>query len=232
MALQLKNKAKEEKTESEKGKKGKYKRKRNVFGKRLTRFGLIGLTIGLVAAFVIIKVVFTLSQNAKQKRIDKKLSEVKALIDETRRKLAQKQDSYDNVGKLISTLPTTFDRQALSIDLNRMVVLAELEENDDLNKRKIVELEKFPFEEFPVDTVKAVQIEMTLYGDLYHYENILNFINYLTEYNHENFYYIESIDYKEDVIYYRSTTKITMYTFYNDVTLNPVVPNGTTTTTA
>jgi len=228
MALQLKNKAKEEKTESEKNKKGKYKRKRNVFGKRLTRFGLIGLIIGLVAVFAVVKVVFTLNQNAKQKKIDKKLNEVKALIDETRRELARKQNNYDNVGKLISTLPTNYDRQALSIDLNRIVVLSELEEST-LTNRKITELDACPIE-CTVSTVKAVQIDMVLYGELDKPENVLRFINYLTEYSHENFYYIDTIEYKEDrAIYRKSETKIKIYTFYNDVTLQPVVPTETTT---
>lgn len=231
MALQLKNKAKEEKTESEKGKKGKYKRKRNVFGKRLTRFGLIGLIIGLVAAFAVVKVVFTLNQNAKQKKIDKKLNDVKALIEETRRKLARRQDAYDNVGKLISTLPTTFDRQALSIDLNRMIVLSELEESK-VTQRQIEPMDSCPIE-CSVSTVKAVSIKMVLYGELDKYDNVLTFINYLTQYNHENFYYIKSVDYREDrSIFQRSETVIELYTFYNDVTLNPVVPSDTTTTTA
>jgi len=228
MALQLRNKSKEEKTESEKNKKGKYKRKRNVFGKRLTRFGLIGLIIGLVAVFAVVKVVFTLNQNAKQKKIDKKLNEVKLLIEDTRRQLAQKQASYDNVGKLISTLPTTYDRQALSIDLNRILVLSELVESET-NKRKIEPTEKSPIE-CSVSTVKAVQIEMFLNGGLDEYKKVLNFISYLTQYNHENFYYIEDITYREDRYISRSSEiRIKMYTFYNDVTLQPVVPTETTT---
>jgi len=228
MALQLKNKAKEENTESEKNKKGKYKRKRNVFGKRLTRFGLYGLIIGLVAVFAVVKVVFTLNQNAKQKKIDKKLEEVKLLIEDTRRQLARKQASYDNVGKLISTLPTTYDRQALSIDLNRIVVLSGLEERDTY-PRTIDPIEKSPLE-CSVKTVKAVSINMTLYGTQDNYSNLLTFMNYLTEYSHENFYYIESIEYKEDRSFRESVIRIKMYTFYNDVTLQPVVSQNATTT--
>ena len=230
MALQLKNKAKEEKTESEKNKKGKYKRKRNVFGKRLTRFGLIGLIAGLIVAFVIVKVVFTLNQNSKQKKIDKKLTEVKQVIEETRRKLAQKQKNYANVGKLISTLPTTYDRQALSIDLNRMVVLSGLEESK-YSDRKITELDKCPIE-CSINTIKAVQIDMYLTGELDNPTKVLNFIDFLTEYTHENFYYIETIDYKEDrYVSHQTETKITMYTFYNDVTLSTPTENTDNTTT-
>lgn len=230
MALQLKNKVKEEKPESEKGKKGKYKRKRNVFGKRTTRFGLIGLIIGLGIVFVVVKVLFTVNQNNKQKKIDKKLAEVKQQIETTRAKLAQKQKDYANVGKLISTLPTSYDRQALSIDLNRMVVLSGLEESIYSN-RIINELDKCPIE-CSVSTIKAVKIEMDLYGELDKPENILNFISYLTEYNHENFYYIETLDYKEDrAIAHKSETKILMYTFYNDVTLTTPTTDTTTTTT-
>lgn len=219
MALQLKNKVKEEKSESEKKNGGKYKRKRNVFGKRTTRFGLIGLVIGLVAVFTVVKVVCTINQNNKQKRIDRRLNEVKELIETTRAKLAQKQKNYTNVGKLISTLPTTYDRQALSIDLNRIVVLSNLEEST-FNNRKITELDKCPIE-CSVSTIKAVQIELYLYGEIDKPTNVLNFINYLTEYNHENFYYIETVDYKEDrTVSHKCETKIKMYTFYNDVTLN------------
>lgn len=229
MALQLKNKAKEEKTESEKNKKGKYKRKRNVFGKRLTRFGLIGLIIGLVAVFAVVKVVFTLNQNAKQKKIDKKLDEVKALIEDTRRQLARKQESYDDVGKLIATLPTNFDRQATSLDLDRMVILSELTENDSSRSIKEVEKNACPLE-YSIDTVKPILIEMVLYGELYNVNPILNFIDYLTDYNHENFYYIESIKVIEDTrVYNKNEIRIKMYTFYNDVTLQPVVPTETTT---
>ena len=229
MALQLKNKVKEEKNESEKNKKGKYKRKRNVFGKRLTRFGLIGLIIGLVAVFAVVKVVFTLNQNAKQKKINKKLDEVKALIEDTRWQLARKQESYDDVGKLIATLPTNFDRQATSLDLDRMVILSELTENDSSRNIKEVEKNACPIES-SIDTVKPIMIEMVLYGELYNVNPILNFIDYLTDYSHENFYYIESIKVIEDTrVYNKNEIRIKMYTFYNDVTLQPVVPTESTT---
>ena len=89
MALQLKNKVKEDSTDPSKAKKGKYKRKRNVFGKRLTRFGLIGAIIGLAVAFVTIKVVFTLSQNKIQSKIDNELAEVNKKIKDYRKYLEQ-----------------------------------------------------------------------------------------------------------------------------------------------
>ena len=45
-------------------------------------------------------------------------------------------------------------------------------------------------------------------------------------------YYIESLNYSEDrFIYKRSTTQVILYTFYNDIELNPVVPNSDTKTT-
>jgi hypothetical protein len=231
MALQLKNKVKEEKPESEKKKSGKYKRKRNVFGKRTTRFGLYGLIIGLIAIFAIVKVVCTINQNNKQKKIEKKLSETNALIEETRRKLAKKQVSYDNVGKLISTLPTTFDKQAISIDLNRIVVLSQLEESKQI-KRSITPVDSCPIKS-SVSTVKAVAINMVLYGDLYNYDSFISFVDFITQYNHEYFYYVQEIKYLEDkAVHNKCEIQIKMYTFYNDVSLSTSTTNTTTTTTA
>jgi len=229
MALQLKNKVKEEKPESDKSKKGKYKRKRNVFGKRLTRFGLYGLIIGLIAVFAIIKVVCTINQNNRQKKLEKKLEETNMLIEQTRAKLARKQKSYDNVGKLISTLPTSFDRQAISIDLNRIVALSGLTESK-ITKRQISPSDSMPIS-CSVSSVKSISIEMVLYGDLYDYESLLSFVEYLTDYKLEYFYFIESIYYREDIhVSGKSEIKIKMYTFYNDVTLATPTTDTTTTT--
>ncbi|MCR5462221.1 MAG: YhcB family protein [bacterium] len=229
MALQLKNKVKEEKPEVEKGKKGKYKRKRNVFGKRLTRFGLIGLIVGLIIAFAIIKVTFTLTQNKRQKKIDEDLVQVNAKIDEYRTELGKKQDSYANVGELIATLPTSFDQQATSLDLDRMIILSGLSESSS-NIRKIVEVSTLPVES-SVSTVKAVQISFVLYGKVDDVESALKFMNYLTDYSHENFYYIEKFNYTEDrSIFKRSSLDLTIYTFYNDVELKPVETNTDTNT--
>ena len=67
MALQLRNKVEKDKKDNT-SKVGKYKRKRNVFGKRLTRFGLIGTIAGLVLVFAFVKVFFTIQQSKKQKK--------------------------------------------------------------------------------------------------------------------------------------------------------------------
>ncbi len=224
MALELKNKVSKEKKENT-SKNGKYKRKRNVFGKRLTRFGFIGTIIGLVICFAAVKVFFTLQQNKKQQKIDKELAEVKQKIKDYKKELNKKQESYTNVGELIATLPASFDRQATSLDLDRIVILSGLTESTT-STRKMTEASALPFE-CSVSTVKAMQINMTLYGKVDDIDSVLNFINYLTEYSHENFYYIESLNYSEDrSIYKRSSTSVTLYTFYNDIELNPVVPNG------
>ena len=229
MALQLKNKVDKEKKDTSLSKNGKYKRKRNVFGKRLTRFGLIGTIIGLVLVFAAVKVIFTLQQNAKQKKIDDDLVAVKAEIQTYKRQINRKADSYENVGELIATLPASFDRQATSLDLDRMVILSGLSESTT-STRKMTEASSLPFE-CSVSTVKAYQITMTLYGKVDDVNSVLNFMNYLMDYSHENFYYIESINYSEDrSIYKRSTTTITLYTFYNDIELTPVTPPNQTTT--
>lgn len=228
MALQLKNKVDKEKKDTSLTKKGKYKRKRNVFGKRTTRFGLIGTIIGLVVAFAVVKVVFTLQQNSKQKKKDQELAAVKTEIQTYKRQINRKADSYENVGELIATLPASFDRQATSLDLDRMVILSGLTEST-LNTRKMVEAESLPFE-CSVSTVKAIKITMSLEGKNDDVESVLNFLNYLTDYSHENFYYIEEVDFRDDkVIYKRTTTSITLYTFYNDIELTPVTPTNTTT---
>ena len=228
MALELKNKVAKEKNENA-SKSGKYKRKRNVFGKRLTRFGLIGTIAGLVICFAAVKVFFTLQQNKKQQKKDKELTEVNEQIKQYKRQLNKKQESYANVGELIATLPASFDRQATSLDLDRIVILSGLTESTT-STRKMTESSTLPFE-CSVSTVKAVQINMTLYGKVDDIESVRNFIDYLTEYSHENFYYIETLNYSEDrSIYKRSTTSITIYTFYNDIDLTPVTPTTDTTT--
>lgn len=229
MALQLKNKAKEENIEVEKGKKGKYKRKRNVFGKRLTRFGLFGTIIGLIIAFTVVKVVFTLNQNNKQKKIDDDLTEVNNKIKEYRKELSKKQESYANVGELIATLPTTFDQQATSLDLDRMIILSGLTESTT-SIRTMVEVEGMPFE-CSIPTVKAVKISLTLYGKVDDINSAINFIDYLTDYGHENFYYINDFNYAEErAIHNRSTITVNLFTFYNDVELTPA-PEDTDTKT-
>ncbi len=230
MALQLKNKVKEEKKDTSVSKSGKYRRKRNVFGKRLTRFGLIGVIIGLVVIFAAVKTIFTLSQNKKQKKIDNDLINVQNEIIEYKKKINRKADSYENVGELIATLPATFDRQATSLDLDRIVILSGLTESTT-STRKMSEASTMPFE-CSVNTVKAIEITMTLYGKNDDIDSVLNFMNYLTDYTHENFYYIEEIKFSEDRrINKRTTTTITLYTFYNDVTLSTPTDNTNTQTT-
>ena len=230
MALQLKNKAKEENTTPEKNKKGKYKRKRNVFGKRLTRFGLFGMTAALVIAFAVVKVVFTLSQNKKQTKMEQDLAAVDAQIADYKKQINKKTDSYENVGELIATLPVSFDQQATSLDLDRMVILSGLTESTTATRKINTEVSALPFE-CSVDTVKAVQITMTLYGKNDDINSVLSFIDCLTDYEHENFYYIESLNYSEDrSIYKRSTINITLYTFYNEVEITTPTDNTDTKT--
>ena len=137
---------------------------------------LIGLIVGLIIAFAIIKVTFTLTQNKRQKKIDEDLVQVNAKIDEYRTELGKKQDSYANVGELIATLPTSFDQQATSLDLDRMIILSGLSESSS-NIRKIVEVSTLPVES-SVSTVKAVQISFVLYGKVDDVESALKFMNY------------------------------------------------------
>jgi hypothetical protein len=229
MALQLKNKAKED-NNTEKSTKGKYKRKRNVFGKRLTRFGLIGMIAGLAIAFAVVKITFTLTQSKKQNKIDNDLTEVNKKIKEYRRDLAKQQDSYANVGKLIATLPASFDQQATSLDLDRIIILSGLTESG-LNSRQMTESDTMPID-CSISTVKAIKINMTLYGKLDDIDSTLKFIKYLTDYEHENFYYIENISYSEDrSIYIRSQLNVTLYTFYNEVELKTETETNTDTNT-
>jgi len=219
MALQLKNKVDKEKNESSTNKKGKYKRKRNVFGKRLFRFGLVGTIIGLAVCFAVIKVTFTLAQNKKQKKIDADLAAVKEQIKIYKRQINREAEKYENVGELIATLPTSFDRQATSLDLDRMVILSGLTESTT-NTRKMSEA-AMPFE-CSVSTVKAVQITITLEGKNDDIQSVLNFMDYLTDYSHENFYYIDTIKFKDDrMLNRRSISSFTLYTFYNDINLTP-----------
>lgn len=230
MALQLKNKVKEENTDSKKSTKGKYKRKRNVFGKRLTRFGLIGMIVGLAIAFAVVKVVFTLNQNNKQKKIDDDLAEVNKKIKEYRNELGKTQDTYANVGELIATLPTSFDQQATSLDLDRMIILAGLSENSTVT-RKMIEVEKMPIE-CTVPTVKAVQIEMSLIGKADDVNAALKFLDYLTDYKHENFYYIDTFSYAEErAPFNRTSLRVVLYSFYNDIDLTPAIEDNTNTNT-
>ena len=228
MALQLKNKVAKEKNESTSNT-GKYKRKRNVFGKRLFRFGLVGTIIALAACFAVVKVVFTLQQNSKQKKIDQDLKNVQEQIKQYKRQINRKAESYENVGELIATLPVSFDRQATSLDLDRMVILSGLTEST-VNTRKMAEISTMPFD-CSVKTVKAVQITMNLYGQLDDIDSVLAFMNYLTDYSHENFYYITELKYVEERgVYNRTSTTITLYTFYNDIDLTPVTPTDNTNT--
>ena len=226
MGLQLRNKVSKDKNENTTTKKGKYKRKRNVFGKRLFRFGLVGTIIALVVCFAVVKVTFTLAQNKKQKKIDQDLAAVQEQIKAYKRQINKKADTYENVGELIATLPASFDRQATSLDLDRMVLLSGLTESMT-STRKMSEASKMPFD-CSVKTVKAVQITMTLYGNNDDIQSILNFINYITDYSHENFYYIESLNFSEDrSLNKRSTTIIELYTFYNDIELTPTTQTTT-----
>lgn len=230
MALQLKNKAKEEKTDVEKGKKGKYKRKRNVFGKRLTRFGLIGVILLLVVSFAVVKVVFTLQQNNKQKKIDQDLVNVKAQIKEYKRQINKKADNYENVGELIATLPVSFDQQAISLDLDRMVILSGLTESTTVTRKINTNVSTMPFE-CSVQTLKTVQINMTLYCENDDINSILKFMDCLSDYKHENFYYVESLEYFEDrSIFKRGSIQVILYTFYNDVEIATTTPTDNTNT--
>ena len=227
MGLQLKNKVSKEKNENTTTKTGKYKRKRNVFGKRLARFGLIGTIIALVICFAVVKVVFTLQQNKKQSKINQELADVQSQIQNYKKQINKKAVQYENVGELIATLPANFDRQATSLDLDRIVILSGLTESTTAT-RTISEVDVLPFE-CSVKTVKAVQISMTLYGEVDDIQSVLNFLDYLTDYTHENFYYIKNVNYSEDRgLYKRSTTSILMYTFYNDINLTPMTQTTTT----
>ena len=228
MALQLKNKAKEDtSSNNEQAKKGKYKRKRNVFGKRLTRFGLFGLIAFLAIALVSVKVFFTINQNKKQKKIESRLAQVDADIKKYKKK--NKDDAYKNVGELIATLPTSFDRQAVSIDIDRMAILAHLEE--DTYARDNVDAPKLPIE-CSVSTVKAKKIMTKFYGKLDDYNAAISMLNSLCNYEFENFYYIESFIYVEDRNLSKETTiTIEFYTFYNEIELTSSSSTDTTTTT-
>ena len=100
-----------------------------------------------------------------------------------------------------------------------MITLSGLTESVTAT-RKISEVETMPIK-CTVSTVKAVQIQLTLYGEADDIDSTLKLVNYLTDYSHENFYYIANLVYTEDrSIYKRNTTSITLYTFYNAVDLS------------
>ena len=228
MALQLKNKVDKEKKDTSTSKTGKYKRKKNVFGKSTTRFGLIGTVAVLVVAFVALKTIATLSQNKRQKKIVDENTRVEEQIKQYQRELRQQEAEYKNVGELIATLPTSFDQQATSLDIDRIIILSGLKEST-LTTRKITPEEEMPVE-CSVSTVKAIKITLTLYGANDDIDSVLKFFNLINQYSHENFYYIESLNFVEDrTIYKRTSTSITMYTFYNDITLSTETEASATT---
>ena len=229
MALQLKNKVAKDKPTDASGKKGKYKRKRNVFGKKLFRFGLVGTIIVLILGFVAIKTIFTIQQNNKQKKIDRELEEVNKNIKDYKRKLQMTPQTYENVGKLIATLPMGYDQQALSLDIDRIVILSGLKETKTSRK---IDPTSMPFEIQDAEakkTVKAVKITLSLTTGKDDYGSVLGLVDLLSKYDHENFYYIEKISYKEGnsrenyaVVY------LEMYTFYNEI--QTTTQTNTTTT--
>ena len=235
MALQLKNKVKEDKPVDSKKSNGKYKRRRNVFGKRTTRYGLIGFIAVLALSFAVIKVCFTLSQNNRQNKIDEELEKVLQTNEDyqVRIAMAKKQAKYENVGELIATLPVNFDKQATNLDLDRIVSLSGLKEVE--KSRTIIENEVLPFA-CSVSTVKCAKISMGLTGENNDIDTAIYFIDLLHNYSQENFYYVSDFDYTEDWSFSKnSKISITFYTFYNEINLNPQTNTDTntqTTTTA
>ena len=111
-----------------------------------------------------------------------------------------------------------------------MIILAGLTESTT-NIRTMTEVNSLPIE-CSISTVKAVQIKLTLYGNNDDFDSTLNLMKYLTDYNHENFYYIDEFNYSEDrSIFKRTTISITLYSFYNDVELKTETNADTNTNT-
>lgn len=216
MGLELKNKVKKEKEQKEQ--KGKFKRKRDVFGKRLTRFGIIALVALEVVAFGAVKIVVTMNQNKKQTKIDEDIANVNKEIKNYNSQLKKKAETYENVGNLIATLPTSFDQQAASLDLDRMVILSGLSETGT-NSRSFSELPSNPFE-FGTSSIKTISIRISLSTSGNICDKYLNFIDYLSNYKQENFYYIQDFSYSYNSVNNSTTGSFTLYTFYNDVALN------------
>lgn len=200
-------------------KKAKYRRKKDVFGKSLSRVGIFVLIILELVAFGIVKTVFTIKQNNEQKTIETEIKTLDADIAQRTLESRIKQQKIDNIGTLIATLPTSFDKQAVYLDIDRIITLSGLK-IDDMVKRTCEETEMMPFET-TTTTLKANKINFRVVGQLDDIDAIVKFITYLTEYEHENFYYISSIIYSESRnIDIRSVCTFEIYTFYNDVIIN------------
>ena len=119
--------------------------------------------------------------------------------------------------------------------MDRIIILSGLTESTT-KTRKMNFVDKLPFEwsndslKPYLTNVKAVEIEMTLEGNNDDIDLLIDFINYLTQYEHEYFYYIDSINYHEDrTLFHNCTIDLSIYTFYNDIELNPVTPTDNTT---
>lgn len=213
MALELK--IKQEKDKGETNKK-KFKRTRDVFGKRLSRIGIFVLIIFEVLAFATVKVLVTKKQNDRQNKIEKNIQSILSDIAVQNAKYTSKKEELKDIGKLIATLPTSFDRQATNLDIDRMISLCGLTE-DSVVTRTYDEKAALPFDS-KNSTLKAVRISFTVIGDVDDIDAITDFITYLTDYKHENFYYIYSLEYLETRnVNVRSRCSFEIYTFYNDV---------------
>ena len=215
------------KNKNEKTKQAKFKRKKDVFGKSLSRVGIFVLIILEIIAFVTVKTVFTIKQNNEQKAIEAEIKKLDKDIAQRTIDSRAKTQKIDNIGTLIATLPTSFDKTAVYMDIDRIIDLSGLTIDNDMkrtcNEVKNEEITKLfaglgLSTSAPAQTLKANKINFRVVGKVDEIGAILKFITYLTDYEHENFYYISSMIYNEfRSNNIRSTCTIEIYTFHNDV---------------
>lgn len=207
------------------------KRKRNVFGQKISSRGVIVLIVLEIGLITFLYFFLSRVQNdlieTESELVDHYNSEIVRLNS-----LEIDSQIIQNIGDLIPTLPTSFVQQECSLDIDRIKNMSDvLGTNPDYE----VDMEypiPLEFTEGSTDdqklaqttqqldavkTLEIVKIEFTITtNDI---NKLLTFINYLTNYENERFFYIAEIDIIDIGIDYSTdgTAEFIVYTFYNNV---------------
>lgn len=188
----------------------KFKRRRDVFGKRLFRIWLVALIAVEALAITFVSLRLKSNQKEQKTKIENEISTIQSRIEYLLRLSNKKQTTYEDIGTLVATLPSSFDKQTCNIDIDRLLSISGLVESKN-TVRIFSDNAAIPFTT-SVKTLKAVQINLTVQSEDISY--VLAFIDNVTNYEQENFFYIDSIVYSNDD---RGTCVFVLYTFYNDV---------------
>lgn len=189
----------------------RYHRSRDVFGKRITKRGAIILAFFEIVLIVGLYFLLSGTKNTeieleveKQHTIETNIAKINALAS------AQKEE-ITNIGLLIDNLPTSFNEEACKSDIDRIMSISTVEGD-------IPSFDKTVAMPFVVDvkTVKAVQLSFKINTD--NVDSVITFIENLSDYEHEKFYYISSISIpsefsKDSPI----AVSFTVFTFYNEI---------------